>query len=165
MNPDAEVFVDNAKVDPSLYRLRPDRTLRFNDPIRGGQNVKVIQNRPIDDIVDNMLNNVMMTTKNVMRNYANLKVVNTYGSRNDKGKIRVFSQEGADEDGVRFNILSNGKRIVVQIKDPLIAESVLGLEKPRAPGQWNVELLRQRLPSIHYGFPGLPIKAALYGRA
>jgi hypothetical protein len=133
MNPDAEVFVDNVKVDPSLYRLRPDRTLRFNDPIRGGQNVKVIQNRPIDNIIDNMLHNVLMTTKNVMRNYAALKVSQAYGTRNEKGKLKVFATEGADADGVRFNVRIDGRKVVHQIKDPLIAESVLGLENFELP--------------------------------
>jgi DNA repair protein RadC len=133
MNPDAEVFVDNVKVDPSLYRLRPDRTLRFNDPIRGGQNVKVIQNRPIDNIIDNMLHNVMITTKNVMRNYAALKVSQAYGTRNEKGKLKVFATEGADADGVRFNVRIDGRKVVHQIKDPLIAESVLGLENFELP--------------------------------
>jgi DNA repair protein RadC len=133
MNPDAEVFVDNVKVDPSLYRLRPDRTLRFNDPIRGGQNVKVIQNRPIDNIIDNMLHNVMITTKNVMRNYAALKVSQAYGTRNEKGKLKVFATEGADADGVRFNVRIDGRKVIHQIKDPLIAESVLGLENFELP--------------------------------
>jgi DNA repair protein RadC len=133
MNPDAEVFVDNVKVDPSLYRLRPDRTLRFNDPIRGGQNVKVIQNRPIDNIIDNMLHNVMVTTKNVMRNYAALKVSQAYGTRNEKGKLKVFATEGEDADGVRFNVRIDGRKVIHQIKDPLIAESVLGLENFELP--------------------------------
>jgi DNA repair protein RadC len=133
MNPDAEVFVDNVKVDPSLYRLRPDRTLRFNDPIRGGQNVKVIQNRPIDNIIDNMLHNVMITTKNVMRNYAALKVSQAYGTRNEKGKLKVFATEGEDADGVRFNVRIDGRKVIHQIKDPLIAESVLGLENFELP--------------------------------
>ena len=133
VNPDAEVFVDNNKIDKDLYEVKEDRTLRFKTPLPEGMTVKVIQDRPIDDMIDNMLNNVLMTTKNVMRNYAALKVVNAYGTRNEKGKLRVFPTEGTDENGVRFNILANGKRIVVQIKDPLIAESVLGLENLELP--------------------------------
>ena len=158
MNPDAEVFVNGAKVDASRYELRADRTLRFKEPLQKNATVKVIQDRPIDDIVDNMLNNVMMTTKNVMRNYANLKVVNTYGTRNDKGKIRVFSQEGADEDGVRFNILSNGKRIVVQIKDPLIAESVLGLENLELPVNGMLSYFANGFRRSITAFPAFQLK-------
>jgi DNA repair protein RadC len=158
MNPDAEVFVNGAKVDASRYELRADRMLRFKEPLQKNATVKVIQDRPIDDIVDNMLNNVMMTTKNVMRNYANLKVVNTYGTRNDKGKIRVFSQEGADEDGVRFNILSNGKRIVVQIKDPLIAESVLGLENLELPVNGMLSYFANGFRRSITAFPAFQLK-------
>jgi hypothetical protein len=158
MNPDAEVFVNGDKVDSSLYELRADRTLRFKEPLQKNETVKVIQDRPIDDIVDNMLNNVMMTTKNVMRNYAALKVVNTYGTRNDKGKIRVFSQEGADEDGVRFNILSNGKRVVVQIKDPLIAESVLGLENLELPVNGMLSYFANGFRRSITAFPAFQLK-------
>jgi DNA repair protein RadC len=158
MNPDAEVFVDNVKVDPSLYRLRPDRTLRFNDPIRGGQNVKVIQNRPIDNIIDNMLHNVMITTKNVMRNYAALKVSQAYGTRNEKGKLKVFATEGADADGVRFNVRIDGRKVVHQIKDPLIAESVLGLENFELPVNGMLSYFANGFRRSITAFPAFQLK-------
>jgi DNA repair protein RadC/GNAT superfamily N-acetyltransferase len=158
MNPDAEVFVDNVKVDPSLYRLRPDRTLRFNDPIRGGQNVKVIQNRPIDNIIDNMLHNVMVTTKNVMRNYAALKVSQAYGTRNEKGKLKVFATEGEDADGVRFNVRIDGRKVIHQIKDPLIAESVLGLENFELPVNGILSYFANGFRRSITAFPGFQLK-------
>lgn len=89
--------------------------------------------RDIDDIVDNMIHNVLTLTRNSMRNYAANRIVMEYGTRNEKGKLKVFSQEGSDKDGVRFNIIAAGKRIVVQIKDPLVAEAVIGMENIDIP--------------------------------
>ena len=89
--------------------------------------------RDIDDIVDNMVHNVLTLTRNSMRNYAANRIVMEYGTRNEKGKLKVFATEGADNDGVRFNIVAAGRRIVVQIKDPLVAEAVIGMENIDIP--------------------------------
>jgi hypothetical protein len=85
----------------------------------------------IDDMVDNMIHNVMMLTRNSMRNYAANRVAIEYGERNEKGKLQVYPKE--DRDKGIFNVLANGKRINVRIADPLIAESVLGLENVQIP--------------------------------
>jgi len=75
-------------------------------------------NKDIDDIVDNMLHNVMTITRNSMRNHAANRVVDSFGTR-VKGKIAVFPKEGSTKNGaVRLNILRNGRRIIVEIKDP-----------------------------------------------
>jgi len=87
----------------------------------------------IDDIVDNMLHNVMVITRNSMRNYAANRVADAYATR-IKGKIAVFPKEGSTKDGaVRLNILRNGRRVIVEIKDPLIAEAVTGMEDIAMP--------------------------------
>jgi hypothetical protein len=91
-------------------------------------------NKDIDDIVDNMLHNVMTITRNSMRNHAANRVVDSFGTR-VKGKIAVFPREGSTKNGaVRLNILRNGRRIIVEIKDPLIAEAVTGMEDVAIPG-------------------------------
>ena len=88
----------------------------------------------IDDIVDNMLHNVAMITRNSMRNHAANRVAQEYATRNSKGQIRVFPEEGRTSDGaVRTNILVNGRRVIIEIKDPLIAESVIGMENVSMP--------------------------------
>lgn len=125
------------------YRIMDEQT-DINQPtggvVRGLTNVaqdkkfkKGEVTRDIDDIVDNMIHNVMMMTRNSMRNYAANRVVMEYGTRNDKGKLKVFATEGVDSDGVRFNVIVNGRRVIVQIKDPLIAESVIGMENIEIP--------------------------------
>jgi hypothetical protein len=85
----------------------------------------------IDDIVDNMIHNVMMLTRNSMRNYAANRVALEYADRNEKGKLQVFPTEDR-EKGI-FNILANGRRINIRIADPLVAESVMGLENIEIP--------------------------------
>lgn len=98
---------------------------RFEDTV-------VVQD--IDDIVDNMLHNVGMITRNTMRNYAANRVAQEYATRNARGQIRVFPEEGRTPEGaVRTNILVNGRRIIIEIKDPLIAEAVLGMENISMP--------------------------------
>lgn len=88
----------------------------------------------IDDIVDNMLHNVMTITRNSMRNYAANRVADSFATR-VKGKIAVFPKEGSTKDGaVRLNIIRNGRRVIIEIKDPLIAESVTGMEDVAIPG-------------------------------
>lgn len=88
----------------------------------------------IDDIVDNMLHNVMTITRNSMRNYAANRVADSFATR-IKGKIAVFPKEGSTKDGaVRLNIIRNGRRVIIEIKDPLIAESVTGMEDVAIPG-------------------------------
>jgi GNAT superfamily N-acetyltransferase/Ca2+-binding EF-hand superfamily protein len=87
--------------------------------------------RDIDDIVDNMIHNVMMMTRNSMRNYAANRVVMEYGTRKENGKLKVFPQE--DHANGIFSVLAAGRRINVQIADPLIAEAVIGMENVNIP--------------------------------
>jgi hypothetical protein len=76
----------------------------------------------------------MTITRNSMRNHAANRVVDSFGTR-VKGKIAVFPREGSTKNGaVRLNILRNGRRIIVEIKDPLIAEAVTGMEDVAIPG-------------------------------
>jgi GNAT superfamily N-acetyltransferase len=126
------------------YRIQDDMADPHDRPaqgVRGLTNVagekkfkKGQTDKDIDDIVDNMIHNVMMTTRNSIRNYAANRIAQQYATRNDKDKIKVFPQEGKTADGaVRVNILANGRRIVIEIKDPLIAEAVLGMESIEIP--------------------------------
>jgi hypothetical protein len=89
--------------------------------------------RDIDDIVDNMIHNVMMMTRNSMKNYAANRVAMEYATRKENGKIQLYPTEGADANGVRTNIIINGRRAIVNIPDPLVAEAVLGMENIDIP--------------------------------
>jgi hypothetical protein len=85
----------------------------------------------IDDIVDNMIHNVMVTTRNSIKNYAANRIAQEYATRNENGKIKVFPKEDFDRGIV--TIMVNGRKINVQIADPLIAQSVIGMENVQIP--------------------------------
>jgi len=88
----------------------------------------------IDNMIDNMVYNVMMMTRNSIRNYGALQIAKAYATRKPNGKLQVFPKEGVMADGsVRTNILVNGRRIIIEIKDPNHAAALLGLENLELP--------------------------------
>jgi hypothetical protein len=117
--------------------------------------------RDIDDIVDNMIHNVLTITRNTARNYAANRVVMEYGERYTEGKkagkLRVFPKEGSDAEGVRFNIIANGRRIVVRIQDPLVAESVIGLENIDIPMNGALAFMANTLRRSITTFPAFQV--------
>jgi hypothetical protein len=112
-----------------------------HDPIYGSKGVRNIAREAkfkegkvtadIDDIVDNMLHNVMVATRNSIKNYAANRIAQEYGTRNEKGKLKVFPKEDFSKGIV--TILVNGRKINIQIADPLIARSVIGIEHIQIP--------------------------------
>jgi hypothetical protein len=88
----------------------------------------------VDDIVDNMLHNVLLLTKNVMRNYANNRIIESYAARDAKGRIKVAPREGPLPNGsVGVKALINGRRVTVEITDPLVAAASIGMESLETP--------------------------------
>jgi hypothetical protein len=88
----------------------------------------------IDNMIDNMVYNVMMMTRNSIRNYSALQIAKAYATRKPNGKLQVFPKEGVMPDGaVRTNILVNGRRIIIEIKDPNHAAALMGLENLELP--------------------------------
>ena len=117
--------------------------------------------RDIDDIVDNMIHNVLTITRNTARNYAANRIVMEYGERykegKNAGKLRVFPKEGSDADGVRFNIIANGRRIVVRIQDPLVAEAVIGMENIDIPMNGALAFMANTLRRSITTFPAFQV--------
>ena len=88
----------------------------------------------IDNMIDNMVYNIMMMTRNSIRNYSALQIAKAYATRKPNGKLQVFPKEGVMPDGaVRTNILVNGRRIIIEIKDPNHAAALMGLENLELP--------------------------------
>lgn len=103
----------------------------------------------IDNIVDNMVHNIMMMSRNSIRNYGALQIAKAYATRKPNGKLAVFPKEGIMPDGaVRTNILVNGRRVIIEIKDPQIAASLLGLENLEIP---MVDILSQFSQGLRRG--------------
>jgi hypothetical protein len=117
--------------------------------------------RDIDDIVDNMIHNVLTITRNSARNYAANRIVMEYGERykegKNAGKLRVFPKDGSDADGVRFNIIANGRRIVVRIQDPLVAEAVIGMENIDIPMNGALAFMANTLRRSITTFPAFQV--------
>lgn len=90
--------------------------------------------KQINNIISNMVNNVMMMTRNSARNYAAVKIAIEFGTRTADGKLAVFPREGLQPDGaLRANILMGGKRIIIEIKDPHVAQAMVGMETMELP--------------------------------
>jgi tetratricopeptide (TPR) repeat protein len=152
------------------YRIMDDQEDIHSAPknTRGLTNVAAdkkfgpgVTDRDIDDIVDNMIHNVLTITRNSARNYAANRVVMEYGERYTEGKkagkLRVFPKEGSDAEGVRFNIIANGRRIVVRIQDPLVAESVIGLENIDIPMNGALAFMANTLRRSITTFPAFQV--------
>lgn len=90
--------------------------------------------KDIDNVVNNMISNVMMMGRNSIRNHAANEIVKEYGTRDVNGKLKVFPKDEITKNGaVRTNIVVDGQRITIEIKDPLIAQSMLGMENIEMP--------------------------------
>jgi hypothetical protein len=121
------ITVNNKKLTKSEYTSSPKGEITFKNPLSEGDVVVIEGAREIENIIDNMTRNVMRMTMNGLRQYAASRIVQEYATRNEKGKIRVFPK--TDREKGRFDYIANGIRVVVEIKDPLQAEAVLGMEK------------------------------------
>jgi hypothetical protein len=88
----------------------------------------------IDDIVHNMMVNTMMLNRNSVRNHAGNAIAKEYATRGETGKIKTYPKEGVTQEGyIRANIIMNGRRVIVEFRDPLVAEAVLGMESMDIP--------------------------------
>jgi hypothetical protein len=120
------VTINGKKVKPSDMGITSDGKVEIKKQINEGDVVVFYTDREIENIIDNMTRNVMRMTMNGLRQYAATRIVQEYATRNEKGKIMTFPK--AEPDNGRFNFIVDGKRVVVEIKDPLVAEAISGME-------------------------------------
>ena len=120
------IMDENSDPHIPMYTSKGVRNVNRESILKEGKTL-----RDIDDIVDNMLHNVMMYTRNSIKNFAANRIAQEYGTRNDKGKLKVFPTEDFSRGIVK--ILVNGRKINIQIADPLIAQSVIGIEDVQIP--------------------------------
>jgi len=120
------VEVNGKTVDPANIESLPEGKVRLNVPIAKDDLVVFTASREIENIIDNMTRNVVRMTMNGLRQYAAQRIVSEYATRNAKNQVMTFPK--VDLSKGRFSFITNGKRIVVEVQDPLIAESVIGME-------------------------------------
>lgn len=110
----------------NLVSVTPSGEVRIDMDLAENDLVVFRTNREIQNIIDNMTRNVMRMTMNGLRQYAANRIVSEYASRDAENKIMTFSR--VDRDKGRFNWVVNGKKVVVEIRDPLIAASIYGMD-------------------------------------
>jgi glutaredoxin 2 len=120
------VKVNGKNIPASKISSTPDGQVTLNIVINAGDQVVITSNREIENIIDNMTQNVMRMTMNAVRQYAASRIVSEYGTRNAKGQIMQF--KSVDPNEGKFYFVSKGRRIIVQIQDPLVAEAVFGMK-------------------------------------
>ena len=123
---EVEVEINGSPVDPDKVTMTADGQVKLDVPVTAGDLVVFRASREIENIIDNMTRNVMRMTMNGLRHAAAQRIVMEYATRDKKGKIMVFPK--ADKSKGRFDFIVNGERVVVEIQDPLIAESIFGME-------------------------------------
>jgi hypothetical protein len=120
------VSVNGNDIPGSAFTVKPDGEVNLVTPLSAGDSVVFTTNREIENMIDNMTRNVMRMTMNGLRQYAAVRIVSEFATRDAKNRLEVFPK--ADRDKGRFDFIANGRRIVVEIEDPLIAESIFGME-------------------------------------
>jgi hypothetical protein len=118
--------VNGKRVPKDKFVVDSDGKVQLNVPIDAGDVVVFEGLREIENIIDNMTRNVGMMVMNGLRNYAGVRIATEYGTKNDKGELKTFKRP--DRDGGVFNILIDGRRVNIQVPDPLIAEAAIGME-------------------------------------
>ena len=121
-----QVEIEGNKVPASQLDIKPNGEVTIKAPVRAGDLVVFTTNREIQNMIDNMTQSVMRMTINGLRQYAATRIVEEYATRNEKNKLLVFPKVNLAEG--HYNYKLNGKDVVIEIKDPLIAESLLGME-------------------------------------
>jgi GNAT superfamily N-acetyltransferase len=119
------VKLNSIRLKPDQYDVQPNGEITLKVEAKPGQLLVVETQREIENMIDNMTRNVMRMTMNGLRKYAANRIVSEYATR-EAGKIKRFAT--ADRNKGRFDYIENGRRTIVEIQDPLIAEAVLGME-------------------------------------
>lgn len=120
------VEVNGQEVDPALVSVSPSGDVNLNLQLNDQDLVVFKTNREIENIIDNMTRNVMRMTVNGLRQYAANRIVREYASRDADGKVMTF--KSPDPSKGRFSWVLDGKKVVVEIQDPLVAEAIYGME-------------------------------------
>ena len=120
------VKLNGIRLKPDQYESTPNGEVRLKVEYKPNDVLVIETQREIENMIDNMTRNVMRMTMNGLRQYAANRIVSEYATRDSKGQIMTFPK--VDREKGRFDYIYNGRRTIVEIQDPLIAEAVLGME-------------------------------------
>jgi DNA-binding protein H-NS len=120
------VKLNGVRLKPDQYESTPNGEVRLKVEYKPNDVLVIETQREIENMIDNMTRNVMRMTMNGLRKYAANRIVSEYATRDSKGQVMTFPK--VDREKGRFDYIYNGRRTIVEIQDPLIAEAVLGME-------------------------------------
>jgi len=120
------VKVNDKPIDPALVTATASGEVRVDMDLKDNDLVTFETNREIQNIIDNMTRNVMRMTMNGIRQFAANRIVLEHATRNTENKVKLYPS--VDKAKGRFNWVVNGRKVVVEIQDPLVAASIYGME-------------------------------------
>ena len=112
------VMDENESIRGSFKRKRSTGVNKFG---------KERTERDVDNVIERMQEFVASRTISTIRSYAENRIAMQYGTRNDKGKLKLFPSEGRSNNGTRMRIFANGRAVIIEIKDNLVADALVGL--------------------------------------
>ena len=89
--------------------------------------------KPVDNILDNMVQMSMWMVNNAVRNHAAVRLADALGARDEKGNLIARDAVAPGKGAVSVPIFVDGKRKFIEVSDPLEAEAFKGVEPVAIP--------------------------------
>lgn len=89
--------------------------------------------KPVDNILDNMVQMSMWMVNNAVRNHAAVRLADALGARDAKGKLITRDAVAPGKGAVSVPIFVDGKRKFIEVGDPLEVEAFKGVEPVALP--------------------------------
>lgn len=89
--------------------------------------------KPVDNILDNMVQMSMWMVNNAVRNHAALRLADAFGARDGSGKLIARDAVAPGKGAVSVPIFMDGKRKFIEVGDPLEAQAFKGVEPVTLP--------------------------------
>lgn len=89
--------------------------------------------KPVDNILDNMVQLSMWMVNNAVRNHAAVRLADVFGARDSKGELIARDHVVSGKEDVTVPIFLDGKKKYVEVGDALEAEAFRGIEPVALP--------------------------------
>ena len=89
--------------------------------------------KPVDNILDNMVSMSMWMVNNAVRNHAALRLADALGARDSSGKLITRDAVAPGKGAVSVPIFVDGKRKFIEVGDALEAQAFRGVEPVALP--------------------------------
>lgn len=89
--------------------------------------------KPVDNILDNMVQMSMWMVNNAVRNHAAVRLADTFGARDARGNLIARDAVAPGKGAVSVPVFMDGKRKFIEVGDPLETEAFKGVEPVTLP--------------------------------